>query len=99
MMTNPTSKGLYRSFFNLHGNPINTLPLSAWRTAFAAALFETDKSRMTLAVLQAQTALAERLESPGEMSTIERISIQAARSELSKISAGPLTLEGKSVPC
>lgn len=86
MTTNPTAKTLYRSFFNLNGNPINTLPLSAWRTAFAAVLFETDQSRVTLVVLQAETALAERVKGPGEMSVIERISIQAARNELLKMS-------------
>jgi len=94
MMTNPAAKSFYRSFFNPHGNPINTLPLSAWRTAFASALFETDKSRTTLVVLQAQTALAERLNVLGEMSPIERISMQAARNELSKMSAEATDAQG-----
>jgi len=64
MITNPDTKSLYRSCFNLNGNPPNTLVLSAWRTAFAAVLFETDESRMTLAVSNAHAAIAERLNGP-----------------------------------
>jgi len=87
MTTNPTPKALYRSCFNLHGNPTNTIALSAWRTAFAAVLFETDKSRMTLVVSQAHAALAERLNSQVEISGIETKSMQAAENALCKIAA------------
>jgi hypothetical protein len=85
MVTNPDPKNLYRSCFNLHGNPINTLVLSAWRTAFAAVLFETDKSRITLVVSSARAAIAERLNSPIEISGIENKSITAAQNELQRI--------------
>ncbi len=85
MITNPDPKSLYRSCFNLHGNPINTLVLSAWRTAFAAVLFETDKSRITLAVSNAHAAIAERLNGPVEISGIENKSITAAQSALCTI--------------
>jgi hypothetical protein len=93
MITNPTPNSLYRSCFNLHGNPINTLVLSAWRTAFAAVLFETDKSKMTLVVSQAHAALAERLNSPVEISNIENKSMEAAQDSLRKISVVALQLE------
>jgi hypothetical protein len=82
MITNPEPKSLYRSCFNLNGNPANTLVLSAWRTAFAAVLFETDKSRITLAVSNAHAAIAERLNGPVEISGIENKSITAAQSVL-----------------
>jgi hypothetical protein len=89
MITNPDTKSLYRSCFNLNGNPPNTLVLSAWRTAFAAVLFETDESRMTLAVSNAHAAIAERLNGPLEISGIENKSILAAQNALCKIAAMP----------
>ncbi len=89
MITNPDTKSLYRSCFNLNGNPLNTLVLSAWRTAFAAVLFETDESRMTLAVSNAHAAIAERLNGPVEISGIENKSILAAQNALCKIAAMP----------
>ena len=85
MITNPDAKSVYRRCFNLHGNPINTLVLSAWRTAFAAVLFETDKSRITLVVSNARAAIAERLSGPVEISGIENKSITAAQNELHRI--------------
>ena len=89
MITNPDVKSLYRSCFNLHGNPPNALVLSAWRTAFAAVLFETDKSRITLAISIAYAAIAERLNGPVEISGIENKSILAAQNALCKIAAMP----------
>ena len=85
MVTNPDPKNLYRSCFNLHGNPMNTLVLSVWRTAFAAVLFETDKSRITLAISQAYAAIAERLNGQVEISGIENKSIIAAQNALCRI--------------
>lgn len=86
MTTIPTAKTLYRSCFNLHGNAANTLVLSAWRTVFAAVLFETDESRMALVVSQAHAALTERLDSQIEISSIEHKPILAARNALCQIS-------------
>jgi hypothetical protein len=85
MITNPDAKTLYRSCFNLHGNPMNTLVLSVWRTAFAAVLFETDKSRVTLAISNAYAAIAERLNGQVEISVIENKSIIAAQNALCRI--------------
>ena len=85
MITNTDAKTLYRSCFNLHGNPMNTLVLSVWRTAFAAVLFETDKSRITLAISQAYAAIAERLNGQVEISGIENKSIIAAQNALCRI--------------
>lgn len=85
MITNPDAKSLYRSCFNLHGNPTNTLVLSAWRAAFAAVLFETDESKITLAVSNAHAVIAERLNGPVEISDIENKSITAAQNELYRI--------------
>ena len=85
MITNPEAKSLYRSCFNLHGNPMNTLVLSVWRTAFAAVLFETDKSRITLAISNAYAAIAERLNGQVEISGIENKSIIAAQNALCRI--------------
>ena len=85
MITDPDAKGLYRSCFNLHGNPMNNLVLSVWRAAFAAVLFETEKSRISLAVSNASAAIAERLNSPVEISGIENKSIIAAQNALCRI--------------
>jgi hypothetical protein len=85
MITNTDAKTLYRSCFNLHGNPMNTLVLSVWRTAFAAVLFETDKSRITLAISNAYAAIAERLNGQVEISGIENKSIIAAQNALCRI--------------
>jgi hypothetical protein len=85
MITDPNVKSLYRSCFNLHGNPANAMVLSAWRTAFAAVLFETDKSRIALAVSNAHAAIAECLNGPVEISGIENKSIMAAQSALCRI--------------
>lgn len=99
MIANPTPNKLDRSRFNLQGNPINALVLSAWRTAFAAMLFETDKSRMMLVVSQAHAALAERLNSQVEISDIEHKSIRAARNALCKISLAHTGLKMNSEGC
>jgi hypothetical protein len=93
MNTNPGDKSLYRSCFNLNGNPANTLVLSAWRTAFAAVLFETDKSRIELAVLNAHAVIAERLNGQVEISVIENKSIVAAQNALGRISTGAPSTE------
>ena len=85
MTTDPDAKSLYRSCFNLHGNPINTLVLSVWRTAFAEVLFETDKPRIMLAVSNAYVAIAERVNGPAEISDIETKSIFAAQNALCRI--------------
>jgi hypothetical protein len=86
MITNPTGNNIYRSCFNLHGNPTNTLALSAWRTAFAAVLFEKDKSKINLAISNAQAAIAERLNGSVQISGIENKSIAAARDALCGLS-------------
>jgi len=85
MITNPNVKSLYRSCFNLNGNPVNTLVLSDWRTAFAAVLFETDKSRIAIAVSNSHASIAERLNGPVEISGIENKSITAAQNALCTI--------------
>lgn len=85
MIADPNANSHYRSCFNLNGNPVNTLVLSAWRTAFAAVLFETDESRITLAVSNAHAAIAERLNGPVEIRAIENKSITAAQNELCRI--------------
>jgi hypothetical protein len=86
MISNPTANSHYRNRFNLHGNPTSTLALSAWRTAFAAALFETDKSKINLAILNARAAIAERLNGPVQICGIENKSIAAAQDALCGLS-------------
>ena len=60
--------------------------LLAWRTAFATVLFETDKSRIGLAVLKAHAAIAERLKGSVEISGVENKSIAAAQDALCGLS-------------
>jgi hypothetical protein len=86
MITNPTGNNVYRSCFNLQGNPSNTLALSAWRTAFAAVLFEKDKSKINLAISNAQAAITERLNGSVQISGLENKSIAAAQDALCGLS-------------
>jgi hypothetical protein len=63
---------------------------SAWRTAFVAAIFETEPTRMALRVAGANAAISERLNSPMEIGNLEREAIEAARLRLATLRAQPV---------
>jgi len=64
---------------------MNLIPLSQWRTSFAAVLLETDQVRLKSRITDAVHAIDERLQSVGEVGTIERISIEAAQRSLAAL--------------
>ena len=58
---------------------------SIWRTAYVAAVFETDPARMAIRIADARAAIVERLNSPIEISRLEQESIEAARQGLTNL--------------
>jgi len=64
---------------------MNSIPLSAWRTAYASALFETEQARMSNRITEARSAIEERLQTPSEIGAIERKSIEAAERSLAAL--------------
>jgi hypothetical protein len=69
--------------------PRNPILLSGWRTSFADVLFETDEVRFKSRIADALRAIEERLQSVGELGSIERISIESARRSLTVLEQGP----------
>ena len=65
---------------------------SVWRTAYFAAIFETDPAKLTLDIADACAAITERLNSPIEISRLEHEAIGAARLELATLKAKPVEI-------
>jgi hypothetical protein len=63
---------------------------SVWRTAYLAALFETDPAKMTLKIAEARAAITERLSSAVEIGRLEHEGIEAARQRLATLKAMPV---------
>ncbi len=63
---------------------------SLWRTAYVAAIFETDPAKLTLNIADARAAITERLNSPIEISRLEHEAIEAARQGLAALKAKPV---------
>jgi hypothetical protein len=74
---------------------MNSVPLSQWRTSFAAVLFETDKSQIRSRITDALAAIDERLRSVAEVGGVERKSIEIAQRSLASMARG---LETSSAP-
>jgi hypothetical protein len=60
---------------------------SPWRTAYVAAIFETDPAKLTLTIADARAAITERLNNPIEISKLEYEAIEAARQGLATLKA------------
>ena len=67
---------------------MNTLPLSAWRSAYAAALFENQCDPWKAKVKDANAKIEERMLTLSQHDAIERISIEAARKALAAMECG-----------
>ena len=63
---------------------------SPWRTAYVAAIFETEPIKMALRVADARAAITERLNGPIEISGFEHEAIEAARLRLATLKAQPV---------
>jgi hypothetical protein len=68
---------------------MNSIALCEWRTFYAAVLFETDEARFESRITDALRTIDERLQSVGEMGSIERISIENAQRGLAAMEREP----------
>jgi DNA-binding transcriptional regulator YhcF (GntR family) len=68
---------------------MNSIALCQWRTCFADVLFETDEVRFKSRIAEASKAINERLQSVGEIGSIERISMETATRSLAELEREP----------
>jgi hypothetical protein len=64
---------------------MSDLASSAWRTAFVAAILETDAARMAIRVEEARAAINQRLNSVVEITPLEHEAIKAAVQKLATL--------------
>jgi hypothetical protein len=64
---------------------VNDLTSSVWRTAYVAAILETDAARMALRISDARAAINERLNIPVEIAPLEREALDAAVQKLATL--------------
>lgn len=83
---------------------MSDLAASAWRTAYVAAILETDAARMTIRISEARAAINERLNSHVEITLHEREALDAAMHKLATLKVQhvdlikPTTSMGDTVP-
>jgi hypothetical protein len=64
---------------------VNDLTSSVWRTAYVAAILETDAGRMAVRISYARAAINERLHSHVEITPLEHETLQAAVQKLATL--------------
>jgi len=60
---------------------------SAWRTAYISALFEKDTAKLAVRIVEARSAINERLNSPIEIGGPEHEALEVARQALRSLKA------------
>lgn len=65
--------------------PVNDLTSSVWRTAYVAAVLETDAARMAARILDARAAMNERFNSHVEITPHEREALDGAVQKLATL--------------
>lgn len=70
---------------------MNTLPLSEWRSAYAAALFENECGHWQAKIKEANAEIEERVLTLSQHDAIERISLEAAQKALAAMECGPVS--------
>jgi hypothetical protein len=65
--------------------PMNDLTSSAWRTAYVAAILESNAAIMATRISEAKAAINERLHSLAELSPLEREALEAALQKLATL--------------
>jgi hypothetical protein len=78
--------------------PMSDLTSSAWRTAYVAAIFETDNTRMAIRILEARAAINERRHSLAEISPLEHEALEAAVQKLATLKAQHVELIKPTAP-
>ena len=64
---------------------MSDLTSSAWRTAYVAAIFETDNARMAIQISEARAAINERRHSLAEISPLEHEALEVAVQKLATL--------------
>jgi hypothetical protein len=64
---------------------MSDLASSVWRTAYVAAILETDFARMTMRISTARAAISERLSSHAEITPNEHEALDAAMQKLATL--------------
>jgi hypothetical protein len=64
---------------------VNDLTSSVWRTAYVAAILETDAARMSIRISDARAAINERLNSRVEITPHEHEALDAAVRKLATL--------------
>jgi hypothetical protein len=77
---------------------VSDLASSVWRTAYVAAILETDAARMTARISIARTAIDERLNSHVEISPLEREALDAAVQRLATLKVQHVDLIQPRIP-
>ena len=83
---------------------MNDLSSSAWRTAYVAALLESNVATMAIRILNARAAINERLKSLAEITSHEHEALDAAVQRLATLKAQhvemikPTVATGDTVP-
>jgi hypothetical protein len=65
--------------------PMNDLTSSAWRTAYVAAILESNAATMAIQILNARAAINERLNSLAEITPHEHEALDAAVQKLATL--------------
>ena len=60
---------------------------SVWRTAYISTLFEKDAVKLAVGILEARSAINERLNSPVEISATEHQALEVAKQALRSLKA------------
>jgi hypothetical protein len=77
---------------------MSDLTSSVWRTAYVAAILETDAARMALRISDARAAINERLNSHIEITPHEREALDAAVQKLATLKVQHVELIEPTVP-
>ena len=64
---------------------MSDLTSSVWRTAYVAAVLETDAARMAIRISDARAAISERLDSRVEVNPLEHEALDAAMEKLATL--------------
>ena len=64
---------------------MSDLTSSVWRTAYVAAVLETDAARMAIRIADARAAINERLDSRVEITPLEHEALEAAVRKLATL--------------
>jgi hypothetical protein len=77
---------------------VNDLTSSVWRTAYVAAILETDAARMSIRISDARAAINERLNSRVEINPHEHEALDAAVQKLATLKVQHVVLIKPSAP-